>query len=463
MKHVKRLMALALCTVMALTGTASYADRGREAVFSISGTMSGQSLVSAAAAELSDPYYDKQWALYNDGTFTYESGDKTSDGTSGNITNPYEQFPGFLSFPGGNSRGGRNNFSIPGGTQRKAFLGKSVSLGEVSLSTASLFGGYYQTNTITAVADIDIDAKEAWDTLSDDGDEVIIAVIDTGVDYTHEDLKDSVWTNTSEIAGDGIDNDKNGYIDDVYGWDFYNDKAFEVGKNTSEYEHGTHVAGIMAASLNSKGIAGAVGDANVKVMSIKVLGGKDGSGEAEDVIAAIEYAEKMGASICNLSFGTQEYSAKLYETIKASDMLFVCAAGNGSRTSYGDNTDNIPCYPASFNLDNIISVANLTYDGTLDASSNYGKTSVDIAAPGSYIISTLPNDSYGYFSGTSMAAPYVSAVAALVYSDREVELSKVKEIILGSVQKLDSLKNKVVSGGMVNAYNALTANISGTN
>ena len=310
-------------------------------------------------------------------------------------------------------------------------------------------------NMPTAVEGIDINLKKAWEAYKGETREVIVAVIDTGVDIAHEDLKDAIWINEDEIAGDGIDNDGNGYID-VYGWNFYdnNNKVF-LGEEDS---HGTHGAGTISASINDLGIAGIAGNTKIKVMVLKALGGKDGAGTTNAIIQAIQYAEKNGASICNLSFGTTENNRRLYQTIKNSNMLFIAASGNGDDwTGIGQNSDNIPIYPAAYPLDNIISVANLTIDGTLHSSSNYGKVSVDLAAPGSYILSTTPNNTYSYMTGTSMAAPMVTGVAALLYSQyKDITPSEIRDILLASVRPLESLEGLVATGGMLDAYAALT-------
>lgn len=309
----------------------------------------------------------------------------------------------------------------------------------------------------TAVKGIDIAAQNAWNTVGNDGRDVIVAVIDTGFDFTHEELSNALWTNHGEIAGDGIDNDKNGYIDDFYGWDFYNDEPLNKNIINSDYDHGTHVAGIISAAKNQKGIAGITSNSNVKLMNLKVLGGSVGKGGTDSLLKAIKYAQEMGATICNLSFGTSENDETLYNVMKKSNMLFVCAAGNGNNQNVGYNSDNLPTYPASYNLDNIISVANLAYDGDLDTTSNYGKTSVDIAAPGAYILSTITNNEYAYMSGSSMAAPMVTAVAAMVYSyNKDISLTETKNIVLSSAKQLDTLKNKVATSGMLNAYHAVT-------
>lgn len=316
--------------------------------------------------------------------------------------------------------------------------------------------GNYESKVTHAVSGIDINIQPAW-SLYDQAQNkrsVIVAIIDTGIDINHQELRNAIWTNPGETDGDGIDNDGNGYVDDIHGWNFYsnNNKVF----SGSEDSHGTHAAGTISASRGSYGIAGITDNNYVKIMPLKALGGKEGVGSPDAVIKAIKYAEEKGASICNLSMGTTGYSEELAQTMKNSHMLFVVSCGNGGVSGLGYNTDVYPVYPASLPYDNIISVANILFDGTLSKDSNYGAASVDIAAPGTYILSTIPDNSYGYMSGTSMAAPMVTGVAAMLYSYRtDISLADVKTIILNSSRKLDTLSGKVVSGGLLDAYSAL--------
>lgn len=299
---------------------------------------------------------------------------------------------------------------------------------------------------VSAVAGIDIHAEEAWAVYNGGSRDVIVAVIDTGIDYTHEDLQGAMWVNPGEIADNYIDDDGNGYIDDIYGWNFYNNNN-RVYMSKTDDAHGTHGAGTIAASTdNGIGIAGIADSDRVKIMSLKALGGYNGSGSTASVIRAIRYAEANGASICNLSLGSSVNDPALYRVMANSSMLFVVAAGND-----GMNTDQSPCYPASYELDNILSVANLNYEGTLHSSSNYGALSVDIAAPGSYILSTTPRDGYSYMTGTSMAAPMVTAAAAMLYSHYDsMTLADVKTALLDSAGALDALSGKVLTGGVLN-------------
>ena len=372
------------------------------------------------ALSVSDALVSQQWALYNDGSFVMKERE--------NRYPVYDQ-----------------PFETPSAPGRWNMPGDKQTLRRFSAGTSLSAAG------ITAVSGIDIGAEEAWSLSSDSGREVVVALIDTGIDSSHEDLQNILWTNEDEIAGNGIDDDGNGYIDDVNGWNFYNNNS-KTFVSSAEDSHGTHCAGtVLANADNGIGITGIVRSDTVKIMSLKALGGSGGSGTTASVIEAIRYAEANGASICNLSFGSTTNDPALYQAIAESDMLFIVAAGNN-----GTDTDRTPCYPASYDLDNIISVANLNADGTLHFSSNYGAASVDLAAPGSYILSTTPGSGYSYMTGTSMAAPMVTAAAAMLYSERsDLTLADVKDILLSSVRKLDSLSGSVSSGGMLNLAAAM--------
>ena len=363
----------------------------------------------STALSTSDPLVGEQWALDNDGSFQLEEQE-----------NRYPVFDDPFDVP-----------SAPWQWIAPWWMWSADS------STA----GSIQ---VQAVPGIDIGLAEAWELYDGGSRDVVVALVDTGIDYTHEDLAGRIWTNVDEIPGNGIDDDGNGYVDDVYGWNFYSDtNDVYVG---TEDAHGTHGAGTIAANAdNGTGIAGIVQSDRVKVMAVKALGGSDGSGTTASIIQAIQYAEANGAQICNLSLGSSQNDPALYRTMASSDMLFVVAAGND-----GTDLETSPSYPASYDLDNVISVANIRYDGELDPTSSYGAASVDLAAPGSYILSTTPGGTYSYMTGTSMAAPMVSAAAAMVYSAfPNATLADVKDILLASVQKLDSLSDRTATGGML--------------
>ncbi len=246
-------------------------------------------------------------------------------------------------------------------------------------------------------------------TLAENAQGVTVAVIDTGVDVSHPDLAENIFTNTNENANN-TDDDGNGFIDDICGWNFsdYIDET-NNGNNTvyaspTEDEHGTHIAGIIGASLNGQGIEGV--SPNAKILPVKFIKGTTGT--VFNAIKAIAYAQSMGAQIANISWGTPNYSTALYEAIASSDMLFVCAAGNN-----GQNVENTPVYPACFDLDNVASVAAINNQGALAPFSNYGE-GITAAAPGVDILSTTPDGGYQYMSGSSMAAPFVTGIAALI-------------------------------------------------
>ncbi|MBQ3600838.1 MAG: S8 family serine peptidase [Lachnospiraceae bacterium] len=317
---------------------------------------------------------------------------------------------------------------------------------------------------IQALKDMDLDAKEAWDTYTSDN-EVIVAVLDTGVDNNHEDLQECLWKNPGEIEGNSIDDDGNGFIDDVYGWDFYNNDnticSYNKKGNSNQLDnddHGTHCVGTIAATANNQiGIAGVASNVNVKILPVKILGGMDGTTSTAMIIKGIRYAISMNASVINASWGGETGVAQdgaLKNIIASSGVLFVTAVGND-----GKSCDEIHYTPACYckELDNVISVGSLDWDGNMSFFSNYGDE-VEILAPGGNIYSTVVGG-YGYFSGTSMAAPMVSAVAAMLYTyDEKTYPATVKAAILNHTKKLDKVqKGKVSTGGMVSAKNAVDA------
>lgn len=317
--------------------------------------------------------------------------------------------------------------------------------------------GAYELETTNAVKGMDINISPAWkqyDSSTQEHRKVVVAVIDTGIDISHPELKDAIWVNEDEIPGDGIDNDGNGFIDDVNGWNFFhNNNQVFVGE---EDDHGTHAAGTIGASRGTLGVTGITDNQYVKIMPVKALGSEYGVGDETAVINAIKYAEANGASICNLSFGTTQYYPELEKVMRESKMLFIIAAGNGDKKGIGIDIDKSPDYPSSFGLDNTITVANLMFDGNLAESSNYGVQNVDIAAPGVYIVSTTTKKSYGFMTGTSMSAPMVTGAAAMLYSYRtDLDLMGVKNAIINSAKKLDGLNGKIASGGMLDTYAAI--------
>lgn len=307
--------------------------------------------------------------------------------------------------------------------------------------------GLNNTGQTGGTPDADIDAPEAWDL--ETGEDVIVGVIDSGVDYTHPDLAANMWINPGEIADDGIDNDNNGYVDDVHGYDFANDD----GDPFDDDGHGTHVAGTIAAvGNNDLGVTGVSWSANI--MGLKFLDA-EGFGSTFDAVQAIEYAIMMGAKLTNNSWGGGGYSQALYDAIEKagnSGQLFVAAAGNSS----SDN-DSVVDYPSGYDLDNIISVAATTDRDELAVFSSFGATSVDLGAPGSSIYSTIPGGKYANNSGTSMATPHVSGVASLLWSQEpELTAQEVKDRILDYTDPIAALEGKTVTGGRLNAFRSLS-------
>ena len=293
-------------------------------------------------------------------------------------------------------------------------------------------------------AGADIKAPAAWGvTTGSPG--VVVAVIDTGVDYTHPDLAANIWTNPGEIPNNGIDDDGNGYIDDVRGWNFVSKTNDPMDDNG----HGTHCAGTIAAvGNNGVGVAGVTW--NSKIMPLKFLDSQ-GSGYTSDAIAAIFYASKKGVPIISNSWNGPGYSQSLKDAIDASSAVIICAAGNN-----GANSDVTPQYPAAYSSSNIISVAASNYHDNLAPFSNYGTGSVDLAAPGVSIYSTTTAGGYKYLNGTSMAAPYVSGVAALLIAQSpSMSGAQLRSRILSSCDVISSLSGKVATGGRLNAAKAL--------
>jgi subtilisin family serine protease len=307
--------------------------------------------------------------------------------------------------------------------------------------------GMHNTGQTGGTADADIDAPEAWDVATGTS-EIIVAVIDTGVDYTHDDLAANMWVNKAELNGDpGVDDDDNDYVDDIYGYDIVNDD----GDPMDDHYHGTHCAGtIGAVGNNSEGVTGVCW--NVKIMALKSLD-STGGGWTDDAIACLEYADLMGANVTSNSYGGSGYDAAFRETINIAGeagMLFVAAAGNDD----GQNNDSIPHYPSSYDCDSIIAVLSTDEDDDISSFSNYGPTSVDLGAPGSDILSCDLGGGYRYLNGTSMATPHVAGACALVWSiNPALSNSEVKDIILQTVD--ETLPGLCVSQGRLNLYNAM--------
>lgn len=285
-----------------------------------------------------------------------------------------------------------------------------------------------------------IGAPAAWDRTTGDR-AMVVAVVDTGIDPNHPDLGPNLWINPREIAGNGLDDDNNGYVDDVSGWDFYNNDSGPADDNG----HGSHVSGTIGASGDDgQGVAGL--NWRVQLMGLKVLGA-NGSGSLWSAAQAILYASKAGAKVVNASFGCQgcnvSYMAQAIQTLGDGGGLFVAAAGNN-----GSNNDGLPFYPACHTEGAVISVAATTPADALASFSNYGATCVDLAAPGTSILSTIPGNRYAAFDGTSMAAPHVTGALALFWSAHpSATAAEVKARLYATVAARSTLAGKVATGG----------------
>jgi subtilisin family serine protease len=298
---------------------------------------------------------------------------------------------------------------------------------------------------------VDIDAPNAW-TRGHGSEDVVVAVIDSGVDYRHEDLAANMWVNPGEIPDNGIDDDGNGVVDDVHGFNAIDGS----GDPDDDLGHGSHVAGIIGAvGDNGTGVAGV--NWTTRIMALKFLG-PTGGGTTSDAIACINYILEMKARganvrVVNCSWGSTSRSEALGDAIdRASKLgiLFVCASGND-----GVDTDRVPHYPSSYDTDGVVSVAALAPNDTLAGFSNWGLSSVDVAAPGVDILSTLPDGRYGFASGTSMASPFVAGVAALVASENpKMPNSEIRERVLGGAHGVPDFAKRLVTGGRLSGSGA---------
>ncbi len=311
--------------------------------------------------------------------------------------------------------------------------------------------GMHNTGQTGGTVDADIDAPEAWD-ISIGTSDVVVGVIDTGVDYNHPDLVDNIWTNPGEIAGDGIDNDGNGYIDDIHGIN----AITNTGDPMDDQGHGSHVSGTIGATGNNNlGVVGV--NQQVSIVGCKFLD-SSGSGSTSDALKCLDYMVALknngvNVRVLNNSWGGGGSSDAMIEAInntEAADIMFVAAAGN----SASDN-DVSPSYPASYTHDSVVAVASTTDTDAMSSFSQYGLTSVDLGAPGSAILSTT-GGGYASFSGTSMATPHVAGAAALVLSvNPDLTVLEVKNLLMESGDDNADLAGKTVSGKRLNVATAL--------
>lgn len=295
----------------------------------------------------------------------------------------------------------------------------------------------------------DVNALNAWD-ITKGSRQIKIAVIDTGVDYNHSDLARNMWVNKKELNGKaGVDDDGNGYVDDVYGYDFANNDGNPMDGNG----HGTHCAGTIGAVHNDGvGVAGVMDE--VTIVPIKFLD-DGGSGSLDAAIQSIDYATKLNVDLMSNSWGGGGRSEALNEAIKrAADqgIVFTAAAGNSS-----SNNDQVESYPANYDQPNVISVAALTAQNGLATFSSYGRNKVHIAAPGHNVLSTVPGNKYDVYSGTSMATPHVSGVIGLLLAkEGRMDLNDLRERVVMTGVSATGLRGKTQTSSRIDAYNLLT-------
>lgn len=315
----------------------------------------------------------------------------------------------------------------------------------------------------------DIGVEDAW-SITTGSKSVVVAMIDTGIAVNHPDLAQNLWTNLGEIAGNGLDDDGNGYVDDVHGFNFWS----QNGDVTDQNNHGSHLAGIIGAvGDNGIGVAGI--NWRVQILPLKFTDAQ-GNGSSALAVEAIDYAIQQGAHIINASWTLKldgiagqsnwQNNSLLKQAIeRASDagILFVTAAGNQFKTYEGLDIDENPVYPASFNTDNMIAVAATNSQGALAGYSNYGPLTVDLAAPGDAIYSTGADGDYIVMSGTSASAAFVSGAAALILSEHpDLSGTQLKAILEGSVEGEASLNGRVLTQGSLNLWNAMTVAAGGS-
>ncbi len=317
--------------------------------------------------------------------------------------------------------------------------------------------GLNNTGQSGGTPDADIDAPEAWE-ITTGSRETIVAVIDTGIDTDHPELVNNLWVNPGEIPNNGLDDDQNGFVDDIHGWNF-RDNSPNVNDTGG---HGTHVSGTIAAEGNNASEVSSDADVvgvnwQASIMALKAFGTFGAS--TSDLIAATNYATMMAGTgqnvrVINASYGGGFFSSQEAASIEAAGdagILFVAAAGNDS-----SNTDSFAHYPSNYDVETLLSVAATTRSDTLADFSNYGAVTVDLGAPGDSVLSTVPGGGLDTYRGTSMATPHVAGTAALIWSvNPEATPGEVRDLILAGVDPLPALDGITVTGGRLNAHNSL--------
>ena len=340
----------------------------------------------------------------------------------------------------------RVKFAVPNHTY--GLPGGEVSQGITNDPDAKKLWGLHNEGQTGGKVDADIDAPEAWQihkgrNQAEGGP--LIAVIDTGIDYNHPDLKDNMWTNPGEIPGDGKDNDGNGVADDIHGYNAFSNN----GDPLDAHGHGTHCAGTIAAvGENGIGVVGVNHRANI--MGVKIFNDQ-GSTNAAAIIRGIQYATRAGARITSNSWGGGGANAGIEQAFKDSPALHIIAAGNS-----GYDNDKRANYPSNYEGDHIIAVAATDHNDGLARFSQWGKKNVDLGAPGVDILSTVPGNKYDTYSGTSMATPHVAGAAALIASAYpSISNADLRKALLEGADKIPSLDGKVATDGRLNVHNSL--------
>ena len=327
--------------------------------------------------------------------------------------------------------------------------GETVSMAEVraaaNSSSSVSASSFTQSNA-------PVQFPQAWQAASVSGTTIVVAVVDTGVDYNHAVFADSsaMWSNTREIANNGVDDDGNGFVDDIRGWNF----AYNNNNPMDDDGHGTHVAGIVLGATQNIS-AYPMTPARIRIMPLKFLDA-NGMGTTSDAVKAIYYAVNNGAKVINNSWGGGGYSNSLVEALNYAynnKVVLVAAAGNSA-----NNNDQSPTYPASYSIPGLISVAATTDADNLASFSNFGASTVHVGAPGSSIYSTYPYNSYGRSSGTSMATPFIAGLAALILRENpNLSAFQVRELVFSGAVPVASLTSKTTTQSRMNAYNSVQA------